>query len=158
MTLGEYGKYASLGISLVLTTAVYLFLGYRAGTWLDGRWGTEPTFLIVGIVLGMILSVVSMVKELMMLRASRDRPRARKTNGPVGRDSEKKNFPMRAHGRQRPQWQGRRLTVEYTLNRSMDLAPHWRPLPRRWRCLLSDFRWRPPGCGRVARGHRSITG
>ena len=36
MALGEYGKYASLGISLVLTTAVYLFLGYQAGTWLDG--------------------------------------------------------------------------------------------------------------------------
>ena len=102
VTLGEYGKYASLGISLVLTTAVYLFLGYRAGTWLDGRWGTEPTFLIVGIVLGMILSVVSMVKELMMLERSRTAPGRKDVTDPSARDSEKKNFPSDAKNPKTP--------------------------------------------------------
>lgn len=71
MGLGEYAKYATLGISLVVTTAVYLFLGYRAGTWLDERWGTEPIFLLVGIVLGMVMSMASFAKELMAVERAR---------------------------------------------------------------------------------------
>jgi len=93
VALGEYGKYASLGISLVLTTAVYLFLGYRVGTWLDGRWGTEPTFMVVGIVLGMFLSLVSMVKELIMLTRKAPASGQEHEQDPSARDSEKKNFP-----------------------------------------------------------------
>lgn len=93
MALGEYGKYASLGISLVVTTAVYLFLGYRAGVWLDDRWGTEPVFLLVGIVLGMVLSVVSLVKELFALERSSRTSRRPEGGETYARDSEKKNFP-----------------------------------------------------------------
>lgn len=68
---GDYARYASLGISLVVTTAIYLYLGYRGGLWLDRRFGTEPVFFVLGIVLGMILSLVSFAKELLAL--ARDR-------------------------------------------------------------------------------------
>lgn len=93
MALGEYSKYASLGISLVLTTAVYLFLGYRAGIWLDARWETAPTFMVVGIVLGMVLSVVSLVKELLVLTKPGEASATPSDKIAHAPDSEKNNFP-----------------------------------------------------------------
>ena len=72
----DYGKYATLGISWVLTTAVYLYLGYRGGAWLDARFDTTPIFFVVGILLGMLLSVGTLVKELQALTGEgRKRPR-----------------------------------------------------------------------------------
>jgi len=89
---GDYGKYGSIGISLVLTTAVYLYLGYRAGTWLDERWQTAPVGMVLGIVLGMVLSMLSLVKEVMSLQRSGGSTRPGGGHAHV-RDREKENFP-----------------------------------------------------------------
>ena len=89
---GDYGRYGSIGISLVLTTAVYLYLGYRAGTWLDERWQTAPVFMVLGIVLGMVLSMLSLVKEVMALQRSGAGSRPGGGHARV-RDREKENFP-----------------------------------------------------------------
>ena len=84
VALGEYGKYASLGISLVLTTAVYLFLGYRVGTWLDGRWGTEPTFHGGRHRAGHVSEPRFHGKRADHVDAQGARQRARARTGPVG--------------------------------------------------------------------------
>jgi len=90
---GEYGRYGSIGISLVLTTAVYIYLGYRVGTWLDDRWQSAPVGMVSGIVLGMVLSVLSLVKEVMVLQRSQEAS-ARPGKGQArARDREKENFP-----------------------------------------------------------------
>ncbi|MBO8142653.1 MAG: AtpZ/AtpI family protein [Firmicutes bacterium] len=91
--LGDYGRYASLGISWVLATAVYLYLGYRAGRWLDGRLGSEPVFFVLGIVLGMVLSMLSLVKEVVALQqpGGISAPPGGKRGS--GRDRENGNFP-----------------------------------------------------------------
>lgn len=89
MGLGEYAKYATLGISLVVTSGVYLFLGYKGGTWLDARWGTEPVFLVVGIVLGLVMSLASFAKELLAVERAR-KPAAQESDKDTdARDSEK---------------------------------------------------------------------
>lgn len=90
---GEYGRYGSIGISLVLTTAVYIYLGYRAGTWADERWQTAPVGMVLGIVLGMVLSMLSLVKEVMALQRS-GRSSQRSAGGSARvRDRENENFP-----------------------------------------------------------------
>lgn len=100
MGLGEYGRYATLGISLVVTTAIYLFLGYRGGMWLDRRLGLEPVFLIVGIVLGMVLSLVSFAKELLALTQERRAPAQPDGDNDAG-DSEKNNVSAATTPRRR---------------------------------------------------------
>lgn len=94
MGLGQYAKYATLGISFVVTTAVYLFLGYRAGIWLDQRFGTEPVFFVTGIVFGMVLSLVSFAKELLALERERTSSAATGVGENDVVDSEKNNLPM----------------------------------------------------------------
>ena len=47
------GPYLHVGWTLVLT----ILLGVLAGRWVDGRWGTEPAFLLVGAVLGIVLGM-----------------------------------------------------------------------------------------------------
>lgn len=94
--LGDYSKYATMGISWVLTTGVYLWLGYRGGVWLDARWQTEPIFLIVGILVGMIMSVMTLVKELLALSDAGVIRRGADAGNNNDRDSEKNNFPKGA--------------------------------------------------------------
>lgn len=91
--LGDYGKYASLGISIVLTTAVYFFLGFKAGTWLDETWDTEPIFLIIGIVLALIMSIVTLVKELMAFATVQNVAGDTHDVENNERDRENNNFP-----------------------------------------------------------------
>ena len=78
--LGDYARYGSIGISWVLTTAVYLYLGYRAGQWLDNRFGTAPVFFVLGMVMAIGLSLLTLTKDVMALdRALR---RARGSDAP----------------------------------------------------------------------------
>ncbi|HEX6972316.1 MAG TPA: AtpZ/AtpI family protein [Limnochordia bacterium] len=57
----------ALGTSWVFATAVYFYLGYRAGMWLDARWGTEPFMLVAGLFLAVVLSLVTLIKETLTL-------------------------------------------------------------------------------------------
>ncbi len=47
-TMGAYGRYAGLGFQFVASMGVLGLGGY----WLDGKLGTHPWLLIVGIFLG----------------------------------------------------------------------------------------------------------
>lgn len=63
----DFGRYGSIGISWVLTTAVYLYLGFKGGTYLDERLKSAPVFLIAGLLLGIGLSLRSLVAELLAI-------------------------------------------------------------------------------------------
>ena len=52
--------FASLG----MTIAVCEGLGVVAGLWADRTWGTAPGGLIIGIVLGTVVAVLSVVKQV----------------------------------------------------------------------------------------------
>lgn len=57
----EYAKHGSIGISWVLTSVVYFYLGYKGGSYLDDRLGSSPAFLLVGLIGAMALSIRSMI-------------------------------------------------------------------------------------------------
>lgn len=63
----HYAKFASLGVSWVLTTAIMLYIGFRAGTWLDARWGTDPFMTALCLFGASILALVFLVKEAWVL-------------------------------------------------------------------------------------------
>ena len=56
----QYAKYAGLGFTFVGT---FLVLG-AVGWWLDGKLGTAPWLMLVGIALGAVGGFYSMVKQV----------------------------------------------------------------------------------------------
>jgi ATP synthase protein I len=54
------GPFLGIGTSLAIT----VLLGVLAGWWLDGRWGTEPAFTVVGAVLGIGCALYGFVKTV----------------------------------------------------------------------------------------------
>lgn len=63
--LRDYAQYGSVGISWVMVSLVYVYLGYRGGGWLDERLGTAPVFMLLGLVTGVLLSVISLINQLL---------------------------------------------------------------------------------------------
>jgi ATP synthase protein I len=55
------GKYAGIGLQFAASIVLFLY----AGSWLDGRLGTEPLFVIVGVFLGATAGFFSIYKRLM---------------------------------------------------------------------------------------------
>jgi F0F1-type ATP synthase assembly protein I len=49
-----------MGLSIALCEAAFVVLGL----WADHSWGTAPGGLIIGIVLGTVAAVVSVVKQV----------------------------------------------------------------------------------------------
>ena len=81
----EYAKYGSIGISWVLSTSIYFYLGYKGGAYLDARFGTTPIFLVVGLLAGMGLSIKTLIGTILaVLDGSRPGER-------YGSDREKSN-------------------------------------------------------------------
>ena len=58
------GPYLHVGWTLVLT----ILLGVLAGRWVDARWGTEPAFLLVGAVLGIVLGMYYFLSTVLKKR------------------------------------------------------------------------------------------
>ncbi|MGI6551804.1 MAG: AtpZ/AtpI family protein [Clostridia bacterium] len=67
-----YSKYASFAVSFGVTMAASIFLGYFGGSWLDGKLGTGPIFLVIGLLLGVAVAFYSLFKELKTLERMRD--------------------------------------------------------------------------------------
>ena len=60
---------STIGLSLVIPPV----LGYFAGRWLDGRFGTEPVISMIGLVVGIVLGFMEMVHILHQIeRAERE--------------------------------------------------------------------------------------
>ena len=52
--------FASMGTTIALCEAV----GVLLGLWADHSFGTGPTFLIIGVVLGTVMAVMSVIKQV----------------------------------------------------------------------------------------------
>lgn len=63
----KYAKYANFALSFGVTMAISLFFGYYAGNQLDKKLGTEPWFLVLGILIGTALAFYSLFKEIQVL-------------------------------------------------------------------------------------------
>jgi len=59
-----FARYANLAFSFGVTMAAALLLGFYGGRWLDRRLGTEPIFMLVGLLLGVGLAFKSLLDEL----------------------------------------------------------------------------------------------
>ncbi|MGB9887317.1 MAG: AtpZ/AtpI family protein [Moorellales bacterium] len=57
-------RYANVAFSFGTTMAVSLLLGFFGGRWLDRRLGTEPAFMVVGVLLGAALAFKNLFDEL----------------------------------------------------------------------------------------------
>lgn len=85
----EYAKYGSIGISWVLSTSIYLYLGYKGGTYLDERLDSAPVFLLAGLVLAIGLSLRTLVSEI--LAVTNEIAHRQQKQGVRGQDREKSN-------------------------------------------------------------------
>lgn len=64
--LGDLGRYAAI-LSWGFNTAAALVAGILGGQYLDRRWGTEPWLSLAGVILAIVVSLVSLVREIMRL-------------------------------------------------------------------------------------------
>lgn len=62
--LTEFAKYGSIGIAWVLSTSIYMYLGFKGGTWLDDKFQSAPLFMVLGLVVGIALSMQSLVMHI----------------------------------------------------------------------------------------------
>lgn len=53
-------RFAGLGMQLALSILIFLYLG----RWLDGKFGTAPVLLIVGVFVGAAAGFYAMIKAL----------------------------------------------------------------------------------------------
>ena len=57
--LKTYGSLGAVGIELSISTV----LGLLAGQWVDGKLGTDPWFLILGLLIGVASGFRSLIRE-----------------------------------------------------------------------------------------------
>jgi F0F1-type ATP synthase assembly protein I len=55
------------------TIAIAILIGVLAGNWLDGRTGTHPLFLLIGLILGLALGLYSAGRMLVRFLAESNR-------------------------------------------------------------------------------------
>lgn len=65
-----YSKYAGLGIHFAVTMLVFAFGGH----WLDGKLGTRPIFLIIGVFAGFTGGLISMIRKVPPATPRKQRP------------------------------------------------------------------------------------
>ncbi|GEM_PF-3087925 len=63
-------KHINMGLSFGLSLIFYLLFGFFGGTWLDNRFGTTPTFLVVGLALACYLIYREFEKMIRVLDES----------------------------------------------------------------------------------------
>ncbi|GAF79749.1 unnamed protein product [marine sediment metagenome] len=69
------------GIRLWSYIATSILLGILGGLWLDGKLGTEPLFLIIGLVLGIAVSAFGAYWRVKPLMRKGRKPKVKKTEG-----------------------------------------------------------------------------
>ena len=63
----DLGRYAGLGLQFTATVGLLALAGY----WLDGKLGTLPLFLLLGVLLGFLGAMVSIVRQVPPIRGRR---------------------------------------------------------------------------------------
>lgn len=69
--LREYTEYGTIGIAWVAGTVVYIYIFRWVGQWLDQRLGTEPIFLVLGLIAAVGLSFWWLIDRLTSIERSR---------------------------------------------------------------------------------------
>lgn len=83
-TLRALALVSGLGFGIALPLGIF-FLG---GLWLDGVWGTQPLFMLVGIVIGLIMAGLVIAELLRFQRGGERRWRRNEAGRPNrGRDT-----------------------------------------------------------------------
>jgi ATP synthase protein I len=61
--MADAGKYAGAGMGFAASILLFLFVGH----WLDGRLGTGPWLMILGVVVGAVAGFYSMYSRLVIV-------------------------------------------------------------------------------------------
>ena len=69
----DIGPYASVGIQFAVTILVFV----AGGWWLDGRLGTTPIFILLGMLLGAVAAFYKLYRTLMDLDEKRKKEESR---------------------------------------------------------------------------------
>lgn len=70
---GNYTKILGIAFSFGVSMAAYIFLGYYGGSWLDRKLDTDPTFLMVGVLLGVFLGFYNLFQETKKIAEKKDK-------------------------------------------------------------------------------------
>src|SRR5687768_5461502 len=73
-------KFAGVGLQFALT----LLVGLALGTWLDGKFGTAPVFLYLGVFLGAGAAFYSMYRQLMANLEREEHAKRARERAPAG--------------------------------------------------------------------------
>lgn len=87
----DFAKYGSIGIAWVLSTSIYLYLGYKGGTYLDQRMSSAPLFMVTGLLLGIALSLKSLVTQVLELTEAFDKNKEKTDHRAPDREKGNKN-------------------------------------------------------------------
>lgn len=87
----RYSRWAAFGINWVVTSVVYVFLGFYGGRWIDDRLATGPLFLVLGLLGGVGMSLWGLLSSVASFAASEEKRRG--SAPPSGKDRERDNFP-----------------------------------------------------------------
>jgi len=68
----DYARYINFAFSFGVTMVLSLLLGFYGGRWLDQKLGTEPLFLVAGLLLGVFVSFTSLLAELKVLETTKE--------------------------------------------------------------------------------------
>lgn len=55
-----YVRYSQVGLQFFLA----VFLGFLAGRWLDGRFGTSPLLALSGLFIGLVAGLLALYREV----------------------------------------------------------------------------------------------
>lgn len=70
--LQEFGPYLTLGMQLAGAVLLFFFIGY----FIDKRYGTEPTFMIIGLALGTAGGFIKFFKSISALHKKDEPPKS----------------------------------------------------------------------------------
>lgn len=63
-------QYLGFAVSFGLTMAITVFMLFKGGQWLDARLGTEPLFMILGVLLGVAAVFKRLLADLKLMERS----------------------------------------------------------------------------------------
>lgn len=82
--LRDFAEYGSIGISWVISSLLYVYLCFRGGAWVDAKLGTDPLFTLVGLLVGIGMSLYSLVEQLLRIESAWRKGKPRNGKGEAG--------------------------------------------------------------------------
>lgn len=70
--LHEFGPYLTLGMQLAAAVLLFFFVGY----FVDMQYGTEPTFMLIGLALGTAGGFIKFFKSIAELQKKHEPPKS----------------------------------------------------------------------------------